>query len=393
MMDSLYLAWQYVVFHKLKTLILVACVTLIATLPLALDLLLQESERQLLTRAAATPLVLGAKGSALELMMHALYFSTEAPETLSMATMHEVMTSNLALPMPLYVRFQARGFPIVGTTFDYFDFRGLKVATGRPLAILGECVIGATVAERLRLKPGDHLISTPENLFDLAGAYPLNMQVVGVLQKAYTADDFAIFVDLKTAWVIAGLGHGHQELARTTDTTVLLQRSDTSVTANAKLQLYTEITADNVDTFHFHGDAATYPLTAVIAVPHDAKSATLLRGRYLARETPHQMVRPKDVIDRLLAEIFRIKNVLEAVILVVSGATVLAIALVFVLSLRLRQKEMATIFQLGCRRRTIACLLASEMLITACLSGVLCTGALLVLAHVDSDLVRLWMVR
>jgi hypothetical protein len=40
--------------------------------------------------------------------MNALYFSTEAPEALSMATMHEVMTSNLALPMPFYVRFQAR---------------------------------------------------------------------------------------------------------------------------------------------------------------------------------------------------------------------------------------------------------------------------------------------
>ena len=292
MMDSLYLAWQYVVFHKLKTLTLVACITLIATLPLALELLLRESERQLLARAAATPLVLGAKGSALELVMNSLYFSTEVPETMSMAMMHQIMTSNLALPIPLYVRFQARGFPIVGTTFDYFDFRGLSIAAGRPLAIMGECVIGATVAERLRLKPGDNLISTPENLFDLTGAYPLKMQVVGVLQKVYTADDLAVFVDLHTAWVIAGLGHGHQELAHTTDTTVLLQRSDTRVTANAKLQLYTEITADNIDTFHFHGDAATYPLTAVIAVPHDAKSATLLRGRYLARETPHHMVRP-----------------------------------------------------------------------------------------------------
>jgi putative ABC transport system permease protein len=188
MMDSLYLAWQYVAFHRIKTLILIACVTLIATLPLALELLLQESERQLLARAEATPLVLGARGSALDLVMHALYYSHETPETLSMAMTHQVMASNLALPIPLYVRFQTRGFPVVGTIFDYFDFRGLRIAVGRSLAILGECVIGATVAARLRLRPGDSVISTPEYLFDLAGVSPLKMQVVEVLQKAYTAD-------------------------------------------------------------------------------------------------------------------------------------------------------------------------------------------------------------
>ena len=38
------------------------------------------------------------------------------------------------------------------------------------------------------------------------------MQVVGVLEPSYTADDGAIFVDLKTAWVIQGLVHGHQDM-------------------------------------------------------------------------------------------------------------------------------------------------------------------------------------
>jgi putative ABC transport system permease protein len=68
----------------------------------------------------------------------------------------------------------------VGTTLDYFDFRGLKVVEGRNLAVLGDCVLGARVAENLRLKPGDSLLSSPETLFDLAGVYPLKMKVVGV---------------------------------------------------------------------------------------------------------------------------------------------------------------------------------------------------------------------
>ena len=47
MMDSFYIAWRYLGFNKARTLTLVTCVTLIAFLPLALELLLNESERQL----------------------------------------------------------------------------------------------------------------------------------------------------------------------------------------------------------------------------------------------------------------------------------------------------------------------------------------------------------
>ena len=53
----------------------------------------------------------------------------------------------------------------------------------------------------LDIGPGDHLVSAPESLFDLAGVYPLKMTVVGVLSSAHSSDDLAIFVDLKTAWI------------------------------------------------------------------------------------------------------------------------------------------------------------------------------------------------
>ena len=49
MIDSLYIAWRYVSYNRVRSLTLVACVTLIAVLPLSLELLLDESERQLLT--------------------------------------------------------------------------------------------------------------------------------------------------------------------------------------------------------------------------------------------------------------------------------------------------------------------------------------------------------
>jgi len=393
LIDSIYIAWQYIRFNKIKTATLIACITLISFLPLSLQLLLGESERQLMSRAVSTPLVIGDKSSSLDLVMNSLYFSDEVPELIGMEASERVMESGLALSIPVYARFHARGNPIVGTTLDYFDFRRLKVAEGRNLAVLGDCLLGAKVAENLGLKPGDSLLSSPETLFDLAGVYPLKMKVVGVLQKSHTSDDLAVFVDIKTTWVIQGLGHGHQDVTNLSDPTLILKRSESNVAATAKLYQHTEITKKNIDSFHFHGNTSVYPITAVIAVPYDDKSGTILRGRYLSRNETLQIIKPEEVIDGLLQNIFRIKNVLDAVISVVALATILAVILVFALSLRLRQREIQTIFKLGCSRLTIARLVSSEIFIIVLTSGLLCSVMILVVNQISNDLVRMLFIR
>jgi len=151
---------------------------------------------------------------------------------------------------------------------------------------------------------------------------------------------------------------------------------------------YTEITEENIDSFHLHGDPADFPLTAVLAVPYDEKSGTILQGRYLEDETPYQIVQPKEVIDTLMATIFKIRNVLDAVILLVGTATLLALVLVFSLSLRLREREIDVIFKLGCSRATIARLLGAEIFIIVLISGTVCTGLLALVMHYDQILVR-----
>jgi putative ABC transport system permease protein len=392
-MHALYLAWQYLMFNRLRTVTLVGCVTLMAALPLALELLLAESEEQLLSRGESTPLLVGAKGSALDLVMNALYFDDEVPELISMRAVDEIWDSGLADPIPLYTRFKARGFPIVGTTLDYFDFRALNLAEGRPFAVLGEGVLGAAAAERLGLGPGDSLLSSPQAVFDLAGVYPLKINIVGVLERAHTPDDLAIFVDIKTAWVIEGIGHGHQELSQVNDSSLIMQRSDNGgVVASPKLFQYNEITPDNMGSFHFHGDTNDYPIAALIAVPHDVKSSTILRGRNLQGESPRQMVVPAKVIDGLLENIFRIKNVLDAVIVIVGAATLLALVLVFALSLRLRQRELQTIFKLGCSRTTTAYLLAAEIAIIGMLAALLCLLLMLTVNQYSTEIVRALLI-
>ena len=151
---------------------------------------------------------------------------------------------------------------------------------------------------------------------------------------------------------------------------------------------YAEITQENVDSFHLHGDPAGFPLTAVVVVPYDNKSATILQGRYLSKDAIYQMVEPEEVIDTLLANIFKIRNVLDAVILLVGTATMLALLLVFSLSLRLREREIDIIFKLGCSRATIVRLLGAEILIISIISAVLCGAVLGIIANFDQNLVR-----
>ncbi len=366
---------------------LITSITLIAFLPLALQVLLDESEQQLRSRAVETPLLLGASGSALDLVMNSLYFDDEIPQTISMQAVRQVEETGLGFPIPLYVRFQARGFPVVGTILDYLDFRSLRIAEGRMPALLGECVLGADVAEKLGIGAGDDLVTSPENLFDIAGVYPLKMKVTGVLARSHSPDDRAVFVDVKTAWIIQGLGHGHQDLAKSRDASVILKQDERSVTANARLMQYTEITQENLDSFHFHGDDSGYPLTAALVLPDDTKSAAMLRGRFLD-DGNYQIIKPDDVIDGLMENIFRIKKVIDAVIVIVAIATLLTIVLVFILSLRIRSDEMDTIFRIGCSRMTTARLLAAEILIILVTSAILCAGLLWLVQTNSSELVR-----
>ena len=86
-------------------------------------------------------------------------------------------------------------------------------------------------------------MSSPENLFDLAGVYPLKMTVAGIFKATETADDEGVFVNIETSWIIAGLGHGHNDLAHPEGTN--------AVTSSARM--HNTITKDNIDQFHFHG--------------------------------------------------------------------------------------------------------------------------------------------
>jgi putative ABC transport system permease protein len=370
----LYLAWRYLAYNRWKTTILVGSIMLIIYLPVGLNVVVEQSGEHLNARAEATPLLVGVRGSPLELTLNSLYFSLDTPEMTSFAEATSITESGLAEAIPMYVRFKSREQPIVGTSFEYFAFRGLTLADGRMPVLLGEAVLGATAAEALGVGVGDAVVSSPETAFDLAGIYPLKMNIVGVLEPSFTSDDNAIFVDVKTTWIIEGLGHGHQDLADPAARSAVLNRTEENIVANASLVQFNEITADNIESFHFHGNLDGYPLTGVIAVPNDDKSGVILMGRYLDSEVNNQIVRPRDVVEELLDTILTIQQFIVAAVFIVAVATIATAALVFLLSLRLRRREIDTIGKIGGGRWHVASMLLAEIIIVLLMGGVLAAG-------------------
>ncbi len=89
-----------------------------------------------------------------------------------------------------------------------------------------------------------------------------------------------------------------------------------------------------------------------------------------------------------MANIFKIRKVLDAVIILVGSATLLALILVFSLSLRLREREIEVIFKIGCSRATTVKLLGAEISIILLLSATVCLGLLAIVLKYDQLLVR-----
>lgn len=360
MKQALLLAFRYVSYYRARSAILLVCVSVALFLPMAVHVLVGQYNRIMIRRAEQTPLLVGAAGSVYDLVLNTLYFKGRLQQQFTMEEVHRIRRDGLATPVPVYNRFTAGGLPIVGTTLDYFQFRSLDVQEGRLPQVLGDVVLGARAARQLDLATGDKLLSDDEKLYDISSSYPLLMNVVGVLTESGTADDLAVFADLKTTWIIEGIGHGHAEARQVSDPAMLRGFSEGNVIMSGAVVQSGEITPDELESFHFHGAEDTFPITAIIALPRDRKSATILKARYASREDV-QAVLPSDVVLQMMEIVFRVKRFFDAVFLLVLLSTGLFLVLVVLLSMRIRKREFETLHKIGCSRSTVVAVQAAEI--------------------------------
>lgn len=369
MRHAVFLAWRNLNAARVRTAILIACLTVAVSLPVVMNLVVGRFQKQLILRAESTPLLVGATGSRFDLTLHALYFEADAPGEITMDEVDKVRDSGRANPIPVFAKFRADGFRIVGTTTGYYDYRQLTVARGTGLKRIGDCIAGSAVAAALSLGPGDLLTSEPENVFDSSGSYPLRMRVTGILAPTGSPDDSAVFVSLETAWIIAGRGHGHQNPNDELHT----QTEGNEEGSFGIMQPFTEVTDENEHSFHFHGRREDLPLTAILVDAPDERAEALLIGRYLTRNDV-TILEPPLIIEQLMQLVFRIERFLDVATTALLSTTATLVTLVFALLLRIREREIQTLFKLGCSRFTIARMMTAELLLIA-LAATLLTAA------------------
>lgn len=359
MLNAFYIAFRYLAANKLRSFILVICLTIGMYLPITSNLLVNFYQQELKKRADETPMIAGAPGSRFDLTLHSLYFIGKTPHLINLGIEEKIESENLASVIPIYCRYHAKGFPIVGTSIEYFTFRKLGIAKGDSLVRLGDCLLGAKVAKKLKVKPGDYIMSDPENIFDISGSFPVSMRVQGVLNSNGTPDDNAIFTDVKTVWLLQGVMHGHAEIAIGTTLGV----SNNNKIANASVKYFSKVTDSNITSFHFHCKHNKLPISSLIIIPNDTKSGTILQGRYIDKSSLLQIVIPNKVIDELLRLIFKIKKFFDLNMLFIAVITTLFLALILILSMKIRESEMSMMFKLGCSQEMVVYLQMAEVAI------------------------------
>jgi putative ABC transport system permease protein len=197
------LAWRYLWAQPLVSALNLLLLSLgLAAITLVL-LVSEQIEGGVRRDLAGIDLVVGAKGSPMQIMLAGVFHLDVPTGNIPLATLAELRAQPLvARAVPISLGDSLRGFRIVGTTPEYLDLYQARLAQGRLWDKPLQAVLGAEAARRTGLKLGDHF----------AGSHGLGEQghqhgdhaytVVGVLAESGGVLDRLVLTDLASVWQV-----------------------------------------------------------------------------------------------------------------------------------------------------------------------------------------------
>lgn len=206
------LALAYLRDRSLTTLLNIVLLGLaVATLAILLLFSAQFTDR-LERDARGIDLVVGAKGSPLQLILSSIY-QIDAPTGNIPLDSIEMLKRDPAVArvVPLAMGDSFRGYRIVGTETSYLELYGAQIAEGKAFANSGDALLGATVARELRANIGQRFIGS-HGFGSGEGVtghdeHPFN--TVGILAPTGSVVDRLILTPIESVWDVHGIEHEH----------------------------------------------------------------------------------------------------------------------------------------------------------------------------------------
>ncbi|MDC6165846.1 ABC transporter permease [Paucibacter sp. XJ19-41] len=197
------LAWRYLWARPLVSALNLLLLSLgLAAISFVL-LVSEQIEGGVRRDLAGIDLVVGAKGSPMQIMLAGVFHLDVPTGNIPLATLDALRAQPLvARAVPISLGDSLRGFRIVGTTPDYLELYQARLAAGRLWQRPLQAVLGAEAARRTGLKLGDRF----------AGSHGLGEQghehgehrytVVGLLAETGGVLDRLVLTDLASVWQV-----------------------------------------------------------------------------------------------------------------------------------------------------------------------------------------------
>ena len=210
-MSLVSMAWRYLKFRWLVTLLTIVGIGIGVALVTAVLALRHQSEQALSKDAGLFDLVAGGKGSPLQLVLSSVYHLDSPTGNLPYSDYERFRRDPRVLwSAPVGLGDNYSGFRIVGTEAHFFELTDrngnpfFEFERGQIFEDRFEVVLGSQVAAGTGLEIGDTFLGT-HGLVEVPGAevhrdFPY--RVSGILSPTGTAQDRAIFGTLSSVWEI-----------------------------------------------------------------------------------------------------------------------------------------------------------------------------------------------
>lgn len=165
-------------------------------------------EKQLENNSKNIDLVVGAKGSPMQLILSSLYHVDNPTGNIPLTEANKIAENPLVqLATPISLGDNYKGHRIIGTDQTFLELYELKIKEGQLWKKSFEVVLGAEVARKQALKIGDKIFSAHGLSAESHQHDDHPFTVVGILEPAQSVVDNLILSNLSSVWEVHGIAH------------------------------------------------------------------------------------------------------------------------------------------------------------------------------------------